>query len=40
MKEEAVICDGCERPVDLCECLDICRICGQEECDGHEECPF
>jgi len=34
------ICGKCERPVEHCECLDLCPICKEEFCDGHDCIPF
>lgn len=38
--ESVLICARCERPAELCECLDLCPVCGLEECAGHDEQPY
>ena len=43
MKHPNCICMGCERPMRLCECLDMCPFCDSDECDGcgdPDQIPF
>lgn len=38
--DEIMICCRCERLAEMCECLHLCPICEEEDCDGHDDLPF